>query len=148
MKRSVFWQGGTDYIKTKYANHAVHATPDQLCAQIDETLKQHQEYKYLYLSTEDKDYCNYFSERYKGKLTFTDQKRYSVREGESLMQMHERETDKRDAFDLGMEYILSIECLGRCRGLVASELCAGVTEALRINDGNYLTTYVFQKGVN
>lgn len=131
---------GTDYVKTRYANHAVHATPEQLCAKIDETLEQHPEYKYLYLSTEDKDYCQFFSERYKGKITFTDQRRYSVHEGESLMQMHEREQEKRDAFDLGMEYILSIECLGRCKGLIASGGCSGVTEALRISNGNYLTS--------
>lgn len=64
------------------------------------------------------------------------------------MQMHEREKEKRDAFDLGMEYILSIECLGRCRGLIASGACAGLAEALRISNGNYLTTFIFWLGVN
>ena len=139
---------GTDYAKVRVANHPAHANPEQICEKVDETLREHPEYRYLYLSTEDEDYCAYFAKRYAGKITFTDQKRYRVGKGEMLMQMHEREKEKRDGFELGMEYILSIDCLARCRGLIASGSCTGLGEALRINAGRYQTTYVFQLPAN
>ena len=139
---------GTDYAKVRVANHPVHANPEQICEKVDETLREHPEYQYLCLSTEDEDYCEYFAKRYTGRITFTDQKRYRVGKGEMLMQLHEKEKVKRDGFELGMEYILSIDCLARCGGLIASGSCTGLEEALRINNGKYRTKYVFQLGSN
>lgn len=45
--------------------------------------------------------------------------------------MHKEEQDKRDGFLLGAEYIASISLLSRCRKLLASGGCGGVSEAIR-----------------
>ena len=100
------------------------------------------------MSTEDASYHEYFTNRYGDKISFTDQKRYITKKGQMLFDMHKEEQDKRDGFLLGVEYIASISLLSRCRKLLASGGCGGVSEAIRENDGRYEEVYVFELGVN
>lgn len=138
----------TDYITSHLSNHPIHATKDMICEKIDEMLANDNELKYIYLSTEDKEYCDFFSKRYKDKISFTDQERYNTNENETLAQLHRKEKVKRDGFDLGAEYIASIYLLAQCRSLLASGGCGGVDEAIRQNGGMYKDTFIFDLGVN
>lgn len=138
---------GTDYVNTHLHNHPIHASIELLCEKIDCAM---QEWKldYIYVATEDEKYCSYLKERYKDKITFTDQKRYSVKEGEKLADMHARNEEKRDGYILGVEYILSIYLLAKCNSLIASGKCGGVNEALKENAGAYNHVFVFDLGIN
>lgn len=138
---------GTDYVKTHLSNHPIHASIDMICEKIDECLAQWN-LKYIYVSTEDASYCRYLKDRYGGKVFFTDQERYEVEDGEMLADLHRRQKIKRKGFDMGTDYILSIDLLAKCNSLIASGGCGGLSEAVRQNEGRYSNVYVFQLGVN
>ena len=61
---------------------------------------------------------------------------------------HKKEGKNRDGFLMGMDYILSIELLAKCRGMIASGSCAGVWEARKRNQGEYKDFLVFDLGTN
>ena len=65
------------------SNHPIHASLDMLCDKIDWALKEWK-LDYIYVATEDESYCDALMRRYGDQVTFTDQKRYTVREGEML----------------------------------------------------------------
>lgn len=139
---------GTDYVNTHLANHPIHASKEMIGDKIDEMLMADSSLRHIYMSTEDASYHEYFTNRYGDKISFTDQKRYITKKGQMLFDMHKEEQDKRDGFLLGAEYIASISLLSRCRKLLASGGCGGVSEAIRENDGRYEEVYVFELGVN
>ena len=89
----------------------------------------------IYVATEDASYCRYFKEKYQDKVYFTDQERYTTKKDELLAEFHEKEIDKRSGFDLGMEYILSINLLSKCNSLIE-------------NGGRYQNVYIFDLGKN
>lgn len=138
---------GTDYVNTHLSNHPIHATISMLCEKIDRALKEWN-LEYIYVATEDESYCRYLKERYGKRVSFTNQKRYSVRDGEMLSQMHARQKEKRNGYLLGAEYILAIKLLSQCNSLLASGYCGGVYEAIKENMGTYQNIYVFELGVN
>ena len=139
---------GTDYANTKFQNHAIHATKEQLGDKIDEVWNSWGGFEYIYIATEDESYCEYFRQRYGDRVFFTDQQRYITKTGEMLAQLHKSAENKRDGFLMGAEYILAVYLLSQCRALLASGQCAGVSEALHANGGKYEHTYIFQLGVN
>ena len=65
-----------------------------------------------------------------------------------LSDLHYRQNEKRDGFNMGMDYILSIDLLSKCNSLIASGGCGGLSEAIRQNEGKYKNVYVFDLGVN
>ena len=141
---------GTDYAKGRLINHSIHATKEMLCEKIDETLEKNKELEYIYLATEDEDYCRYFKERYGDKISFTDQQRFSTAEGEILADYHMKNTRKSpgNGFRLGAEYAASIYLLSKCKSLIASGGCCGLSKAVEDNGGKYSEVYVFDLGVN
>jgi thiamine phosphate synthase YjbQ (UPF0047 family) len=86
---------GTDYVHTHLHNHAIHASLDMLCEKIDACMDEWEDIEYIYVSTEDASYCNYLKERYGNRISFTDQRRYTVKDGEMLADMHRRSTEKK-----------------------------------------------------
>ena len=135
---------GTDYAKGNLENHPKHAGKEMVSEKIDEMLEEGC-CRYIFLATEDADYCRYFEERYKGRFFFTDQERYSTKEGEMLSEMFRNRTDKKEGFLIGVEYILVLWLLSRCRSLVASGDCTGLGEVRRMREmGNFEKEYVFQ----
>ena len=139
---------GTDYVNTHLKNHAVHAPKEMICDKIDECMHKWDDLKYIYVATEDAEYCKYFKERYKDKVFFTDQERYTVKEGETLSKVHLDNKNSRDGFLMGVEYILSIHLLSKCNSLIASGGCGGLGEAMKQNDGCYSHVFVFSLGTN
>ena len=139
---------GTDYVNTKFHNHAIHATKEMMAQKIDEVWSQWGNFDYIYIATEDENYCDFFRKRYGERVYCTDQQRYVTAPGEMIAEMHKRKTNKRDGFLMGAEYILSIYLLAKCKSLLASGQCAGVGEAIEANKGKYEQIYVFQLGVN
>ncbi len=139
---------GTDYAKSKFHNHAIHATKEVIADMIDKVWNEWGEFDYIYVATEDKAYCEYFKERYGDNVMFTDQERFTVDQGEKLSDIHWNRESGRNGFLLGVDYILSIYLLSKCKALIASGSCAGLGEALKENAGRYEHTYVFRLGVN
>lgn len=139
---------GTDYVHTHLSNHNIHASLEQLCKKIDEIWDLWGGLQYIYLATEDEAYCRYFKERYKERLYCTDQKRYMVKEGELLCDIHQKAAGQTDGFTLGVEYILSVYLLSKCRSLLASGNCSGVGKALEQNHGKYRQVFIFDLGKN
>lgn len=139
---------GTDYANAHLHNHPIHASKEMIGDKIDEIWDSWGEFEYIYIATEDAEYCEYFKKRYGNRVYFTDQERYMTKPGETLSQMHEKEKVKRDGFLLGVEYILSINLLSKCHSLIASGGCGGVDEALRENGGAYKNIFIFDLGVN
>jgi hypothetical protein len=139
---------GTDYVHTHLHNHSIHASLEMLCEKIDACMREWEDIEYIYVSTEDASYCSYLKERYGDRITFTDQHRYTVRDGEMLADMHRRSTEKKNGYRLGEEYIISIALLAQCRDFLATGSCAGVTEAQKQNQGRYQHEYVFNLGCN
>lgn len=139
---------GTDFAGAKPKNHPVHATPEMICGKIDATLAERTDLKYIYVSTEDAGYLEYFKARYPDNLCCTDQKRYTTKPGEYLYEMHRDAKEKRNGFLLGAEYILTIHLLSECNSLIASGGCSGLEEALKENERRYRSVYVFELGTN
>lgn len=138
---------GTDFVNTHLHNHQIHADKELLARKIDEALDEWK-LEYVYISTEDASYYEYFSNRYKNKAFFTDQVRYVTKENELLSDIHNKNENKRNGFELGAEYAASINLLSQCNSFIASGKCSGVSEALRENGGRYKNVYVFELGVN
>jgi hypothetical protein len=139
---------GTDYVNTKLNNHTIHASKEKICEKIDELLAEREELEYIYLATEDAGYCEYFKKRYGERIYFTDQKRFVTKQGELLAEHHREDKNRSDGFTMGVEYILSIHLLSKCNSLLASGWCAGVGEAIKENDNQYKSTFVFEYGKN
>ena len=137
---------GTDYTKSHPHNHPIHASIELLCEKIDEVMIEWN-LEYIYVATEDASYCKYLEKRYRGKVYFTDQKRYEVENGQFLVDMHKLQKN-RPGFELGLEYILAINLLSKCNSLVATGGCGGVSEAIKENNGCYQNVYVFDLGKN
>ena len=138
---------GTDYVNTHLKNHSIHASKEMLRDKIDELLNEW-DLDYVYLATEDASYCSYFKEYFKDRIFFTDQERFSTSKDQLLGDMHRNSTHKREGFLLGVEYILSITLLSKCNSLLASGGCAGVSEAIKMNNGKYEKKFIFDLGKN
>lgn len=139
---------GTDYVKTKFINHPIHATPEMVADKIDEIWNEWGGLSYIFLATEDAEYCEYFSQRYAGKIFFTNQQRFSITTpGDSLTDTLTKDS-ARDGFILGVDYLLAIHLLAKCRSFIASGGCAGEYQARLQNGGKYEHEYVFQLGLN
>lgn len=139
---------GTDYVNTHLPNHAIHASKEMICEKIDELLAVWEDLEYIYLASEDADYCEYFKERYGEKIYFTDQERFITKEGEMLSALHRANSERSDGFRMGVEYILSVYLLSKCNSLLASGNCAGVWETIKENNDSYKHKFVFDLGTN
>lgn len=139
---------GTDYVNTQLHNHSIHANKEMICEKIDELLEERDDLEYIYLATEDAGYCEYFKARYGEKIFFTDQKRFVTMQGEMLADHHRKDPEKSDGFTMGVEYALSIDLLSKCNSLLASGGCAGVWQAIKENQGQYNSVFVFDLGKN
>jgi hypothetical protein len=139
---------GTDYVHAHLSNHPIHASIEMLCEKIDECMKEWEDLEYIYVSTEDASYADYLKERYGSRITFTNQHRYTVRENETLSNMHRRSAENVDGYTLGEEYIISIALLAQCRDFLASGSCGGVNAAKEQNNGRYRHEYIFNLGNN
>lgn len=139
---------GTDYQKTKMPGHAIHATTAQMIEKIHEVEKTHP-YKYIYLATEDEEVLAEMKREFGERLIYTDQERFTIEEGELLVNHHNKQAKERGkGFRLGAEYLCTLRLLSQCESLVASGGCGGVGEAIKENKGKYRMTYVFDLGKN
>ncbi len=132
---------GTDYVKTHLPGHASHASPEMVINKITE-IENEWDFDYIYLSTEDADICKKMKEHYGDRITFTDQERYTVKEGQFLVDLHQNKEPGK-GFRLGAEYLCSIDLLSSCNSLIASGPCGALGEAVRRNSGKYKHVFSF-----
>ena len=87
-----------------------------------------------------------FKEQFGDKVTFTDQERYTTKPGEMLADLHRRNVSSTDGFHRGADYVLAIDLLSKCNSFMASGRCAGVTEALKMNEDRFKEKFIFELG--
>lgn len=133
---------GTDYVKNPLPNHPVHATWEKVVEKLSEVEKEW-DFDWIYLATEDEQICRRMKERYKDRIFFTDQERYTVQPGQLLMEVHQKKEPGK-GFRLGAEYLASVSLLAMCDSLLASGSCGALGEALRENEGKYKHVFVFE----
>ncbi|MCR4746478.1 MAG: hypothetical protein K5894_14785 [Lachnospiraceae bacterium] len=138
---------GTDFVNTHLPNHTIHASMKCVGDKIDELMKEWK-LDYVFIATEDLDYFEYYKERFGDKAFFTDQERYKIRPGDLLANMHRRNPDRADGWQLGADYILAVYLLSRCNSFLASGGCSGVAEARKMNQGQWKNEFVFDLGTN
>ena len=83
---------GTDYINNPLPNHKKHATADMVIEKIQE-VEDTWDFDRLYLATEDEEICTKMKEHYKDRIRFTDQRRYTVKPGQLLVELHNEKKD-------------------------------------------------------
>ena len=133
---------GTDYTHLKPAGHAVQPSKEMAAEKIDEFLKKYGNMK-IFLATEDEDILNYLRQRY-GDLIFTTDnnviKNYS---GKNFLTNEIKGVNK---YKFGLDYLVKMICLARCKYLIAS-MAAGSFFADLYNANNYADKYIFKLGV-
>lgn len=134
---------GTDYVKTHLPGHGSHATPEMVINKIAE-IENEWDFDYIYLSTEDEEICQKMKNHYGDRITFTDQERYTVKEGQFLVDLHQKKEPGK-GFRLGAEYLCSIELLSMCSSLIASGPCGALGETVRKNNGKYKHLFTFSR---
>ena len=132
---------GTDYTRLKPAGHPVSPTPEQAAQKLDEFLAQYGRHK-IFLATEDADIYDFFRNRY-GELIYTTDdnliRNYSGRDYIA------NEICAENKYKFGLDYLVKMICLSECRYLIASKT-AGTEFARLLNNGRYLSEYVFNLG--
>ena len=132
---------GTDYINLKPFRHPVQPSISEMFNKIDEVIKNYKCNK-VFLATEDEQVLNQFKQKYKNKLIYHNQQRYSHTQKEFLAYVSsERENDR---FLRGLEYLTSIVLLSRCNCFVGG-VTSG-TVGVELFNPQYEYKYFFNEG--
>lgn len=104
-------------------------------------------YEYLYLSTEDQDVLDVFTDTFGKRLITYNQMRFSDNTDKKLVDIISSSNDTRtnNRYYLGSEYFTTIAILSHCDALIGSH-CAGLRGAITLNNGRYEFVKVLTKG--
>ncbi len=133
---------GTDYTKLKPAGHPIAPSPEILSEKVDEFLKSYGDRK-IFLATEDKDIYAFFRQKYGSLIYSTDDNLIGNYSGRDYIA---QEIDVKNRYSFGLDYLVKMICLSRCRYLIAANT-AGSRFARLLNNGHYAGEYVFSLGV-
>ena len=135
---------GTDYTKLKPGQHPVAPSPEMLSEKLDEFLKQYGERK-IFLATEDANVYSFFKKKYGDLIYTTDQERNLVEQYSGQYYLAQ-ELNVENMYKFGLDYIVKMICLSRCKYLIAANT-AGSRFARLFNNGHYADEYVFDLGM-
>ena len=133
---------GTDYTKLKPAGHPIAPTAEMLSAKVDEFLKIYGDRK-IFLATEDMEIYSFFKKKYGGLIYSTDDNLIKNYSGHDYIA---QEINPENRYRFGLDYLVKMICLSRCRCLIAADT-AGSRFARLLNNGQYAGEYVFSLGV-
>lgn len=133
---------GTDIKKCK--GHAIQPTVQQTAELIRKVLRQHKQYKYIYLATEEQANETYLKKEFPSKIivnarTYYDDTDYS--RGLSYVHME----GEHDRYHRGLQYLSSIMLLSKCGGLISGQ-CEGGYAAFYLNGGKYQYCFFWELG--
>ncbi len=134
---------GTDYTSTHLPGHTIMATPEQVMEKVEEMLSQ-KEYDYIFLSTEDSDVLEKMKHLCGDKLSYIDQRRFSI-EPNTLLSEQKRER-KNEGWMRGKEYLVPMQLLSECGAFIASGNCGGTSCVINTNGNQFKESYVFELG--
>lgn len=134
---------GTDYAYLKPKNHNVQPTVEQVMEKLDEFLAKHEDYKYIFLSTEDANIYNKFSEIYQSKVLSVGNQRIDHYVGGAVLE--QRNTEGMTKRELTMQYLEEMFLLSKCDSLLCG-ITSSLIPTLLWNGGRYEETYVFDLG--
>lgn len=132
---------GTDYTASKPKNHPAQPSPQEA---VEQAVRMYHEYgcNKVFLATEDGTYYKLFQETF-GEHLITNRTEYAEYQGGSIgKETYEREND---SYWTGMQYLITIELLSRCRYLCAG-CTSGTVGALLLTEG-YEDIYLFDLGI-
>lgn len=132
---------GTDYVRLKPSGHAVAPTPEQASEKLDEFLERYGKHK-IFLATEDAEIYRYFALKYGDMIYSTDKNLVNSYSGNDYIA---KDICVDDRYKFGLDYLVKMICLSKCRYLIAS-MTAGTEFALLVNDGRYEAKYIFDLG--
>ena len=132
---------GTDYTRLKPAGHPVSPAPEQAAQKLDEFLANYGRQK-IFLATEDAEIYAFFRNRYGDLIYTTDNNLVRNYSGRDYIA---NEIHSENKYKFGLDYIVKMICLSECRCLIASQT-AGSKFAKLLNNGRYLSEYVFDLG--
>ena len=132
---------GTDYTKMKPAGHPISPSPEQAAEKLDEFLALYGRRK-IFLATEDAGIYDFFRNRY-GDLIYTADD--NIIRNYSGTDYIANEIHAENKYKFGLDYLVKMICLSECSYLIASKT-AGTEFASLLNNGRYLSRYVFNLG--
>ena len=135
---------GTDYVKLKPHDHPVQPLPEDIIVKTDEVMRT-EKFDAVYLATEDKSILAKFQAAFGDKLLQAECE-YIDYDESSEKWITEYSLDRNnDKYLRGLEYLVSILFLSRCRGFIAS-MTSGSQAVMYLSEGfEYL--YVFDLGL-
>lgn len=133
---------GTDYTKLKPAGHPIAPSPEMLSAKVDEFMKIYGDRK-IFLATEDMEIYSFFRKKYGDLIYSTDDNLIGNYSGRDYLA---QEINPENRYRFGLDYLVKMICLSRCRYLIAADT-AGSRFARLFNNGHYAGEYVFSLGV-
>lgn len=133
---------GTDMTALKLKDHPVQPSVDEMCSLIDKHMAEWG-CNTIYMCTEDEDALEFFKEKYGDRLVCTNQKRFKNTGNKWLGEIYEEM--KIDRYELGLEYLITIEILSRCNNMIAS-VCAGSVCAHIMHGNQYEHLLMIDKG--
>lgn len=135
---------GTDYVRLKPSGEYVQPNIDDVLKKVDEFCERYAESN-VFLVTEDYDYYQKLLGRYGNKIVIVSFDSYvqNYTGKDFLSKSNVLNSDKKKR---GMDYLVKIILLTRCRYLISS-ITMGSIAAYCINGGNYEDEYIFDLGL-
>ena len=135
---------GTDYVVCKVHDHPVQPEPEDMISKVKEVMRT-EGFDYVYLATEDKRILAKFQDAFGEKL-LQPECEYVDFDYNSTKWLSDYSIDrKNDKYLRGLEYLVSILFLSRCKGFVTS-MTSGSQAVMYLSEGfDYL--YVFDLGL-
>ena len=131
---------GTDYIKLRPIGHPIPPTPENAASKLDEFIAKYGQHK-IFLATEDENIYNFFVKRY-GDLIYTSDNNLVKYAGTDYLY---NEINSSNKYKFGLDYLVKMICLSRCKFLIASRT-AGTNFARLLNNNSYIDEYIFNLG--
>lgn len=135
---------GTDYIRLKPHDHPVQPKVPDVIAKVEEAMRE-EGFDSVYLATEDKKILAAFQEAFGDKLIQPECEYVDFNYDSDRMLAEYSTGRSNDKYLRGLEYLVSILFLSRCRGFIAS-MTSGSTGVMCLSESfEYL--YVFDLGL-
>lgn len=147
---------GTDYVTNNLGDDRVHARPAHMIPEIKKWMQEN-DYKTIFLATEDKDIYDAFLKEFPGKVRVIAQERHSVSEMKekdaTLIYEFEKKLNSGKAYEDALEdttvnYFYALYILSKCDAFMCSGQCNGWDVVRSFNKGKFEKEYKFTVGID
>ena len=136
---------GTTYVNSRPYHHAIQPTVNELMDKIDKYTKTYPINK-VFLATEDASYVDIIKKKFGGMVVTYYGNNTVGKEFKDNGFLEEMKKTKKNNYELGLGYLISMILLARTDYLVSSNANGSVFVNI-INDGRYRDKYIFDCGL-